>query len=244
MAQLKQKVKLKQKQEIEKISPKPKPKWWLWLSLEVVGIIGIVLIVKNYSSDKTDKNLIAKTEQATVKANEIIAEVQSGNVNYEDAKAKVTEAQNIVNEAKADAKTEDEKKAVVEAQAKVDEAAKTVEASKPSTQPLETEEPLTLEQGEGVASTTPDETSTPNQATGEKPDANTSNDSKPPTNDQNTNATLTPAVSVSEGTLEQKAKEVIRGDYGNGAERKRALGSEYDEIQGKVNEMYRKGEVR
>lgn len=46
------------------------------------------------------------------------------------------------------------------------------------------------------------------------------------------------------GTLEQKAKEVIRGNYGNGIERKQKLGSQYDEIQGKVNEMYKNGFVK
>jgi cytoskeletal protein RodZ len=45
------------------------------------------------------------------------------------------------------------------------------------------------------------------------------------------------------GTLEEKAKRVIRGDFGNGAERKRQLGNAYAEIQRKVNEMYRNGEV-
>jgi cytoskeletal protein RodZ len=45
------------------------------------------------------------------------------------------------------------------------------------------------------------------------------------------------------GTLEEKAKKVIRGNFGNGAERKRQLGNEYAEIQRKVNEMYRNGEV-
>jgi len=38
-----------------------------------------------------------------------------------------------------------------------------------------------------------------------------------------------------------KAKEVIQGRYGNGEARKQALGSEYGEIQRKVNEIYRKG---
>lgn len=212
-----------------------KSKLRLWLSLAVIVIVGVVLIAKNYSSDKTDKNLIAKTEQATAKANEIIADVQSGNVNYEDAKAKVAEAQTTVDEAKANAKTEEEKQTVAEAQAKVDEAGKTVEASKPSTQPLETDKTVTPEQG--VASTTV-------QATSEKPLANTSNDSKSSTNKPNSNATSTPAVSIPEGILEQKAKEVIRGNYGNGADRKKALGSEYNAIQSKVNEMYRDGEVK
>lgn len=42
-------------------------------------------------------------------------------------------------------------------------------------------------------------------------------------------------------TLEQKAKEVIRGNYGNGIERKQKLGDQYAEIQSKVNEMYKNG---
>ena len=50
-------------------------------------------------------------------------------------------------------------------------------------------------------------------------------------------------MSVPEGTLEEKAKLVIRGDFGNGEERKIKLGSEYSAIQGKVNEMYAKGVV-
>lgn len=239
MAEIKRKVTIRRK---EAPVEKKKPKLWLWLSLAVVVIVGVVLIAKNYSSDKTDSNLIAETEQATAKANEIIADVQSGNVNYEDAKAKVAEAQNTVDEAKANAKTEEEKQAVAEAQTKVDAAVKTVEASKPSTQPLETDKTVTPEQG--VASTTPVETSTAVQATSEKAVANTSKDAKSPTDKPNTTATSAPAVYVPEGTLEQKAKQVIRGNFGNGAERKRALGSEYNAIQSKVNEMYRNGEVK
>lgn len=50
-------------------------------------------------------------------------------------------------------------------------------------------------------------------------------------------------MSVLEGTLEEKAKLVIRGDFGNGEERKIKLGPEYSAIQGKVNEMYAKGLV-
>ena len=50
-------------------------------------------------------------------------------------------------------------------------------------------------------------------------------------------------ISVPVGTLEEKAKLVIRGDFGNGEVRKIKLGSEYSAIQGKVNEMYAKGLV-
>lgn len=44
---------------------------------------------------------------------------------------------------------------------------------------------------------------------------------------------------VNQGTIEEKAKQVIDGVFGNGTDRKSALGSEYEAIQAKVNEMYR-----
>ena len=50
------------------------------------------------------------------------------------------------------------------------------------------------------------------------------------------------SASVS-GDVEENARRVIRGDFGNGQERKDKLGSSYSEIQGKVNEMYRQGLV-
>lgn len=46
------------------------------------------------------------------------------------------------------------------------------------------------------------------------------------------------------GDVEENARRVIRGDFGNGQERRDKLGSSYSEIQGKVNEMYRQGIVR
>ena len=45
-------------------------------------------------------------------------------------------------------------------------------------------------------------------------------------------------------TLREKANVVIRGYFGNNPERKRTLGDAYREIQDKVNEMYRNGEVK
>lgn len=41
------------------------------------------------------------------------------------------------------------------------------------------------------------------------------------------------------GSLEEQARRVIRGDYGNGAERRERLGDRYSEIQNRVNEIYR-----
>lgn len=52
------------------------------------------------------------------------------------------------------------------------------------------------------------------------------------------------APSSATGTVEEEAIEVIRGKYGNGAVRKRNLGDRYAEIQSKVNEMYRNGQVQ
>lgn len=45
------------------------------------------------------------------------------------------------------------------------------------------------------------------------------------------------------GDVEENARRVIRGDFGNGQERRDKLGSLYSEIQDKVNEMYRQGLV-
>ncbi len=42
------------------------------------------------------------------------------------------------------------------------------------------------------------------------------------------------------GTTLELASAVIKGEYGNGAARKNALGSRYDEVQAKVNDLYAK----
>ena len=57
----------------------------------------------------------------------------------------------------------------------------------------------------------------------------------------NTGGTTTNS-SVNQDTIEEKAKQVIDGVYGNGLERKKALGGEYRAIQSKVNEIYRNRE--
>lgn len=46
------------------------------------------------------------------------------------------------------------------------------------------------------------------------------------------------------GSVEETANEVIKGIYGNGDVRKDKLGSRYQEVQNRVNEMYRQGLVR
>ena len=59
---------------------------------------------------------------------------------------------------------------------------------------------------------------------------------------QNTKPSSSTSAPVS-GDVEENARRVIRGDFGNGQERKDKLGSSYSEIQGKVNEIYRQGLV-
>lgn len=56
--------------------------------------------------------------------------------------------------------------------------------------------------------------------------------------------TTTPKVPATiNGDVEENARRVIRGDFGNGQTRKDKLGASYSEIQGRVNEMYRQGLV-
>lgn len=50
--------------------------------------------------------------------------------------------------------------------------------------------------------------------------------------------------SMSEHELEEAALSVIRGNYGNNPVRRRKLGNRYQQIQDRVNQMYREGKVR
>ena len=58
-----------------------------------------------------------------------------------------------------------------------------------------------------------------------------------------TNNKIAAASAPIGGDVVENAKRVIRGDFGNGQERKDKLGAAYSEIQRKVNEMYRQGHV-
>lgn len=58
---------------------------------------------------------------------------------------------------------------------------------------------------------------------------------------QTSEKTVSTTNSSSEKAIEEKAKEVWNGVYGNGTERKNKLGSEYKAVQKRVNEMYRNG---
>ena len=74
--------------------------------------------------------------------------------------------------------------------------------------------------------------------------AESKDEKEPAAHSQNTSIqTKTTEESLSTGSVEDEARQVIRGVYGNGSVRKQKLGSRYSEIQSKVNDMYRKGLV-
>lgn len=56
-------------------------------------------------------------------------------------------------------------------------------------------------------------------------------------------ASVATSDSRTAGSVEHEARQVIRGTYGNGSVRKQKLGNRYSEIQSKVNDMYRNGQV-
>lgn len=64
------------------------------------------------------------------------------------------------------------------------------------------------------------------------------------TNKRNVNNTVSQDVVKNSEDIEKEALSVIRGNYGNNPERRRLLKDRYQEIQNKVNEMYRNGLVR
>lgn len=125
-------------------------------------------------------------------------------------------------------------------------------------------EPESKENGTGKSaddqSTSQNATSAPepSQKVSDKNVATQQNQSSPANKKQATPKTQTPHQSIvpnnapvsrnvtvtkANGTVEEEAWRTIRGNYGNGAARKEALGSRYDEIQAKVNDFYREGKV-
>ncbi|MFN5209686.1 MAG: hypothetical protein ACK5D8_09365 [Bacteroidota bacterium] len=65
-----------------------------------------------------------------------------------------------------------------------------------------------------------------------------SSNSTPGKNQSSSSASVSTSITPV-GSIDEKAKQVIRGDFGNGIARKQALGEEYALIQAKVNELYR-----
>ena len=115
------------------------------------------------------------------------------------------------------------------------------------------EECLTENSSEATTPANDSETSTEKAKVA--PTANESTSPSVQTDDKKTEekSAATPSVSsvpltvssapVSED-VEENARRVIRGEFGNGQVRKDKLGAAYSEIQGKVNEMYRQGLVK
>lgn len=93
---------------------------------------------------------------------------------------------------------------------------------------------------ESVTTSEPDVTSA--EATSPLSEPKQDGETKPTEPSKATTTVAQPATLS--GSLEEKAKEVIRGNYGNGEVRKQKLGEQYSEIQSKVNEMYRNGQVK
>lgn len=247
---LKRKITLKRKGDNEGIPPPPKKsKWWLLLLLGIVVVVAVMLVVNNRSSNGIDDTVAEKIEQATTKASKIDAELQDSTSNIEEIQAQVAEAQKSIDEANENAKSDAEKQAVADAQAKVNEVAKAVDDAKrraestlespaeetgtlakvATVEPEQSKQPVSATSKPGQ-STTPQSQATPKQS-GQVGANNPSNEKQQP-------------ITLPQGTIEQKAIQVIRGEFGNGTDRIQALGSEYSTIQRRVNEMYRNGEVK
>ncbi len=60
-----------------------------------------------------------------------------------------------------------------------------------------------------------------------------------PSKNQSSSSNSAPSAKTPAGSISEKVNKVLRGDFGNGLERKQALGEEYAIIQAKVNELYR-----
>lgn len=60
-----------------------------------------------------------------------------------------------------------------------------------------------------------------------------------PIEDQSSLNNSAPSAKNAAGIIDERVNQVLRGDFGNGLERKQALGEEYAIIQAKVNEFYR-----
>lgn len=83
----------------------------------------------------------------------------------------------------------------------------------------------------------------------EEPTANVDNPAKTeakPVNEEQKNPETeivnNPPVTQS-GDITMDAKKAIRGDFGNGAERRKNLGANYDKVQAVVNKMYQDGNL-
>lgn len=68
---------------------------------------------------------------------------------------------------------------------------------------------------------------------------NVENSNSTSSKNQSATSTSAPSAVTPLGSIDEKVNQVLRGDFGNGVERRRALSDEYEIIQAKVNEFYR-----
>ena len=99
----------------------------------------------------------------------------------------------------------------------------------------------TAAEGSSVSkATTPSSNTSANNTT-----ANTMTDQQTASTDNlGTSSTTEPKAAEPANSVKETAKDVIRGTYGNGVTRRHRLGSRYEEVQKRVNEMYRQGLIR
>lgn len=97
--------------------------------------------------------------------------------------------------------------------------------------------PAAVEEGNVPATAKVDEKKAEKQSVSE-----TQAEQQPSLAKQTTTTTQETSTPINDD-VEENARRVIRGDFGNGQTRKDKLGSSYSEIQGRVNEMYRQGLV-
>lgn len=99
----------------------------------------------------------------------------------------------------------------------------------------------TAAEGSSVSkATTPSSNTSANNTT-----ANTTTDQQTASTDNlGTSSTTEPTAAEPANSVQETAKDVIRGTYGNGVTRRHKLGSRYEEVQKRVNEMYRQGLIR
>lgn len=94
-----------------------------------------------------------------------------------------------------------------------------------------------------VTSNQKNESTSDNQSVSEEPSQTSGSTPRNATSEEMTLPTQVDNMTELSSTLDEQARKVIRGDFGNGEERKQKLGSRYDSIQKRVNEMYKEGLV-
>lgn len=121
-----------------------------------------------------------------------------------------------------------------------------VTANQESEAPVSVDANETPSSGDNSKATTPAKTDENKADKPSTPETPASEPAQPAQSKQDVTAPAkqTTASAPVSGDVVENAKRVIRGDFGNGKERKDKLGSAYTEIQSKVNEMYRLGLVK